>query len=273
MMDFLEKLNAIKIGDFSLSSLITAALILLIGAGIVKLLMKVFNRIITRPSIPKTLHGFLYTGIKVALYVLLVLVAMDSLGIPITTLVAIVSVAGVAVSLALQDSFSNIASGFFLLVNKPFEVGDFVEADGVSGTVTDIGFSYTRLTTGDNKYIFIPNKQIFANKIINYTYQETRRVDIVITASYDAPTAAVKKALTEAYESVPGILENPAPFIGLKNFGASSIEYNLRVWVNADDYWRVFFALNENIREAFAANGVEMTYDHLNVHVVEDKTK
>ena len=95
----------------------------------------------------------------------------------------------------------------------------------------------------------------------------------MITASYDAPTDAVKKALTEAYQPIPGILNDPAPFIGLKNFGASSIEYNLRVWVNADDYWTVFFALNENIRETFAANGVEMTYDHLNVHVVEDKTK
>jgi len=269
----MDTLETIKIGDFSLGSLLSALLILLVGIFIVKILMRLADRLISRPNVPKTLHGFLHTGIKALLYVLLVMVAMDSLGIPITTLVAVVSVAGVAVSLALQDSFSNIASGVFLLANKPFEVGDFVEADGVSGVVTEIGFSYTRLTTGDNKYIFIPNKQIFSNKIINYTYQETRRVDIDITASYDAPTEAVKKSLQEACDAVPGILEDPAPFVGLTNYGASSIEYVLRVWVKADDYWPVRFALNEKIRETFEANGVEMTYDHINVHMVEDKTK
>ena len=184
-------------------------------------------------------------------------------------MIALFSVAGLAVSLALQNTLSNLAGGVMLLVTKPFEVGDFVETNGVSGTVEAIGLAYSKLATVDNKEIFIPNSEISSAKIINYTRLGTRRVDLTFSASYDAPTQTVKKAINEVLAQFPQIMQEPAPVIFLSNYGASSIEYVVRVWTAGADYWDVYFGVMEGVRESFRRNGVEMTYDHLNVHVVE----
>ena len=132
-----------------------------------------------------------------------------------------------------------------------------------------MNLSYTAIITPDNKEIFVPNSQIAAAKIINYTAMGTRRVDLNFTASYDAPTATVKKAIQEVLDTLPQIMQDPAPVIWLTEYQSSSIQYTVRVWTAGSDYWDVYFAIMEGVRESFDRNGVEMTYDHLNVHLVE----
>ena len=181
----------------------------------------------------------------------------------------LLSVAGLAISLALQNTLSNLAGGIMILVSKPFEVGDYVEADGVGGTVISIGLAYSTLATVDNKEIFIPNSQVAAAKIINYTKLGKRRVELTFSASYDAPTETVKQALGEVLAQFPQILEDPAPSIWISKYGASSIEYVVRVWTAAGDYWDVYYGVMEGVRPAFQRHGIQMTYDHLNVHLLE----
>ena len=161
-----------------------------------------------------------------------------------------------------------MAGGLVILSSRPFALGDFIEAGGISGTVREIGLNHTKLETPDGQMVLIPNKDLSSSKIINYTVLGRRRVVRTVTASYDAPTEDVKAACLEAVAAVPGILSDPAPAVQLTNYGASSIEYTIFCWCSVEDYWPVYFAVNENLRSAFANHGVEMTYDHLNVHVV-----
>jgi small conductance mechanosensitive channel len=192
-----------------------------------------------------------------------------TLDVDVTSIIAMLSVAGLAVSMALQNTLSNLAGGLVLLVTKPFVVGDYVEADGISGTIAAVDMSYTAFVTPDNKQIFVPNSQLSATRITNFNRLGKRRMDLKFTASYDAPTAQVRAALQEALEAVPGIMGDPAPAIFLSEYQASSIEYLVRLWTLSGDYWDVYYALLEGVRDTFARHGVEMTYDHLNVHIVE----
>ena len=261
---------------FSLSALLNLGGILrilltvVVGLILMKIVMGIVDRSLSKSGSNNVALGkYLRSVIKVVLWILLALSVAGSVGIDVTSLIALFSVAGLAVSLALQNTLSNLAGGVMLLVTKPFEVGDFVETNGVNGTVEAISLAYTKLATGDNKSVFIPNAEISSAKIINYTRLGTRRVDLTFTASYDAPTATVRKAINETLAQFPQIMAEPAPVIFLSNYGASSIEYIVRVWTSSADYWDVYFGVMEGVRESFARNGVEMTYDHLNVHVVE----
>ena len=156
--------------------------------------------------------------------------------------------------------------GITLLYTKPFVSGDYVEIAGQGGTVQEIGLTYTKLATADNKSVSIPNSAVTAAEIVNYTVLGTRRVSVNIAVSYDAPTQAVLEALLEA-GNVPTRLEDKEPFAALSSYGDSAITYVLHVWSTADDYWTTLFAVNEKVREIFAEKGIEMTYPHLNVHL------
>ena len=261
---------------FSISALLNLPSILrvlfTIVAGMIamKVIMGIADRTLTKSkTLNPTLSKYIRSVIHVLLWLMLVLIVADSMGIKVTSLIALFSVAGLAVSLALQNTLSNLAGGVMLLMTKPFEVGDFVETNGVSGTVEAIDLAYTTVNTVDNKQIFIPNSEIASAKIINYNHLGKRRVDLTFTASYDAPTKTVKTAIEETLAKYPQIHQDPAPVIYLSNYGASSIEYLVRVWVDSSDYWNVYFGVMEDVREAFDRHNVEMTYDHLNVHVLE----
>lgn len=273
-MDVNEMLSGATEG-FSIDDLLNLPSILrvlfTIVAGMIamKVIMGIVDKTLAKSkTFNPTLGKYIRSVIHVMLWLMLVLIVADSMGIKVTSLIALFSVAGLAVSLALQNTLSNLAGGVMLLVTKPFEVGDFVETNGVSGTVEAIGLAYSTLKTVDNKEIFIPNSEISSAKIINYTRLGKRRVDMSFTASYDAPTRTVKTAIEETLEKFPQIHQDPAPMIRLNNYGASSIEYIVRVWVDGEDYWTVYFGVMEEIREAFDRHNVEMTYDHLNVHVL-----
>lgn len=254
----------------NLPSILRILFTIVVGLILMKIVMGIVDRTLAKSSSSNvTVAKYVRSVVKVILWILLILSVAGSMGIDVTSLIALFSVAGLAVSLALQNTLSNLAGGVMLLVTKPFEVGDFVETNGVSGTVEAIGLAYSKLATGDNKEVFVPNSEISSAKIINYTRLGKRRVDLTFTASYDAPTETVKKAINEALAQFPQIKDDPAPVIYLSNYGASSIEYIVRAWVDGGDYWEVYFGMMEAVRGTFERNHVEMTYDHLNVHVVE----
>jgi len=256
--------------DLSINVLIRLAFLLGVGSLVIRFVMKLADRMLTQSKSLVSLRVYLRSAIQICLWFLLVLMAAESIGIPTSSVVAAFSVAGLAVSLALQNTLSNLAGGIMLLVTKPFQVGDFVESDGISGTISAIALSYTTFITPDNKEIFVPNSQLSAAKVINYTALGTRRVELFFSASYDAPTQTVKNAIHAALDTVPKILPDPAPVIWLSDYESSSIRYVLRLWTASPDYWDVYYALQEAVRESFAQYGVEMTYDHLNVHIAQE---
>lgn len=266
--DLFSNIN-INVLNLSFGAVLRAAVILLVGGGIIHIMMKLIDRMLEKSKALASLRQYIRSVARIGLWFLVILIAAEEIGIPTTSLIALLSVAGLAVSLALQSTLSNLAGGITLLVTKPFQVGDYVEADGVSGTISAIDLAYTTFVTVDNKEIFVPNSQLSSTKIINYTAMGKRRAELTFTASYDAPTQTVKKAIREAVDAIPQILSEPEPVIWLSEYQSSSIQYVVRVWATTDDYWNVYYSLMEGVRESFARYGVEMTYDHLNVHVVE----
>lgn len=258
-------------GALTMDKVVHVLLLILVGVVVIRVVLKLLDRVLARSKSLKSLSRYIHSVAKISMAVILVLMVAEDVGIHTTSLVAMLSVAGLAVSLALQNTLSNVAGGIMLLVTTPFQVGDYVEADGISGTVHAIDLSYTAILTIDGKEIFVPNSQLSGTKIINYTILGRRRVDLNFTASYDAPTATVKRAIGEVLEDIPQIIAAPAPEIHLSDYQASSIQYVVRAWTAAADYWTVYYAIQEGVREAFDRHGVEMTYDHLNVHILDRK--
>lgn len=270
----MEKISAIlnySIGNFTVGKILSAVVVFVVCYLLLRILMRVFDRIFQRVSMDETLKKILRAAVKVVLYFVTAMIVIDTLGVSVTSLLAAFSVVGLAASLAVQDSLSNLASGIMLLVTKPFKIGDYVDIDDVSGTVKMISLIHTRITTIDNKMIYVPNSKIIATKIINYTQQEKRRVDLEISASYDAPIATVRQSLLDAVAAVGLFTDTPAPpFAAVLSYDESSIRYVVRAWVKTEQYWDAHFALLEQIKTAFDKNGVEMTYNHLNVHMVKE---
>lgn len=268
LSDLGVKLN---LGALTMDKVVHVLLLILVGVVVIRVVLKLLDRVLARSKSLKSLSRYIHSVAKISMAFILVLMVAEDVGIHTTSLVAMLSVAGLAVSLALQNTLSNVAGGIMLLVTNPFQVGDYVEADGISGTVHAIDLSYTAILTIDGKEIFVPNSQLSGTKIINYTILGRRRVDLNFTASYDAPTATVKQAIGEVLEDIPQIITDPAPEIHLSDYQASSIQYVVRAWTTAADYWTVYYAIQEGVREAFDRHGVEMTYDHLNVHILDRK--
>ena len=236
------------------------------GLLLIRLVMQLLNKVLEKSKLEKAAHRLLKTVTKVVLYGLLGLIVASSLGVDVTGIVALASVLTLAISLALQNMLANVFGGFTLLNTRPFSSGDFVEIAGQSGTIQDVGIAYTRLTTPDNKLIAIPNSAVVAAQIVNYSCTGTRRVEVKITASYNAPVEKVEQALRSASQ-VPGVLEDPEAFISVTEYGESAISYVVRVWTKTEDYWDVYFAIMHNIKKQFEADGIQMTYPHLNVHL------
>ena len=273
VMNSIEDLTTeIKLGSLTAKDLLQAVVLILVGIVVIRILLKILDRMLERSKSLLPLKTYIRSAMKVLLWFLLILMVAGTFHVDVTSIIALLSVAGLAVSLALQNTLSNVAGGIMLLVSKPFTVGDYIETEGVSGTVSAIDLAYCSLTTYDNKVISIPNSQIAAARIINYNQLGRRRVEHMFTASYDAPTADVKAAIKEALDGIPQILPDPAPAIYLNAYQSSSIEYVVRVWTRVEDYWDVYYEILERVRDSFARHGVEMTYDHLNVHLVEDRT-
>lgn len=261
MSEFLDSLSKL-----TLDRVLPAVILLVVGLLVIKAILKFADRSLSKSKLEKAAAGLIRSLTKVVLYLLLGMMVADRLSIDVTGVVALASVASLAVSLAFQDMLSNVIGGFTLLSNHPFKSGDFVEVAGQSGTVETIDITYTKLITPDQKVISIPNSSVVASQITNYSTEPTRRVDFAVSASYDAPISTVKQALLDAAR-VDDVLDDPAPFAAVEQYGDSAISYVLRVWAPSDRYWDVKFAINENIKAKFDQAGVEMTYPHLNVHL------
>ena len=265
MLDFIT-LWIGTIGSFAVTNILPVVILAVVGILATRILLKLVNGMLEKSKLEQAAHSLIKSLVQVVLYLLLGLMVASKLGIDVTGIIALASVLTLAVSLAVQDVLANVFGGLTLLYTRPFHSGDYVEIGGQGGTVKEIGLSYTKLTTPDNKEISIPNKSVVSAEIVNYTATGKRRVDFTVTASYDAPIPTVLSALRQA-AAVPTRLENEETFVAVSNYGDHAIEYVLRVWSTADDYWTTKFAINEKIKEVFDANGVEMTYPHLNIHL------
>lgn len=248
-------------------SICFAVILLAAGVFVIRLLVRLLKNALERSRLEKAAHSLILSLCRAALYLILGLSVASALGIDVTGIVALASVMTLALSLALQNMVSNIIGGFTILYTHPFHSGDFVEIAGQSGTVREINMTYTMLSTPDNKLISIPNSAVVAAQIVNYSSAETRRVEINVSASYDCPTQKVIDALVLA-GTLDNVLLEPAPMAVVTGYGDSAISYSLRVWVKSPDYWDVYFAINQRVSTVFQEEGIEMTYPHLNVHMV-----
>lgn len=253
-------------GINALNSVLPFVLILLAGMIIIRIIMKIVNTALQKSKLEKAAHSLIRNLAQVIMYILLALIAASSLGIDVTGIVALASIVSLAVSLALQDLLTNLVGGFTLLYTHPFTSGDYVEIAGQSGTVTEIGMTYTKLTTPDNKLVSIPNSAVVSAQIVNYSTTGTRRVDVSVSASYNTPVDQVLAALKEA-ANIDGILVENGISATVTKYGDSAIEYVVRVWCPTDIYWDVYNATVYNIKTIFDRDGLKMTYPHLNVHL------
>ena len=259
------------LSTLSFEKLLPSLLALVAGLIIARLLCRLFERVLNRSKVEKSLHGFLRSLFRILLYVIVSLIVAGTLGLNVSSLVAILSVVSLAISLAVQGTLSNIAGGIQLLTSHPFHVGDFVEIADTDGVVAEIGMIYTRLTTTDNKSVYLPNSDVASSKIINYTAEGMRRVDLSFSASYGCAIEDVRTALLKAAQ-VEGALADPAPEAYVKEYAESHICYILRLWAPANDYWDVYFKVTEKVRDEFEKAGLSMTYPHLNVHLDSTNT-
>ncbi len=262
-------LSALKLGTISLGKLLDAVLCLVLCLIAMRVVTVLLRRLLKRVKWEQRLQKYLLTGVRSVLWLITILMVIDALGVPMTSLVALLSVFTLTISLAVQTLLSNVAGGLILLSNKPFRIGDYVQTAGGSGYVRDQRLTVTVLETRDGCRITIPNSVVSAGTVTNYDAVGRRRVTTTVTASYDAPVDTVKLALAEAAAQVPKLLRDPAPAAIVSSYGESSIEYQLFSWVLSEDYWSVSGALNEEIKKAFDAHGIEMTYNHLNVHILD----
>ncbi len=268
-MEEIEKILQTKLGGYSLSHILSAILTLLICLLVSRLLLKLAKKLLHRgKKLNDCLRQIILTAIKVVLYVLTGIITAGALGLNTTSVTALVSVLTLGVTLAAEDILGNVAGGLVILSSHPFNIGDEIEISGTVGVVREIALNHTKVETCNGQYVMLPNKELSSSRIINYTAMGRRRVVVNVTASYDAPTDTVKAACMEAVAATPNVLPEPAPQAYLTGYGSSSIEYSVRCWTETKDYWGAYYALNENLRTAFAAHNVEMTYDHLNVHVL-----
>ena len=264
-----EDILKVGIAGFTVEKLLTAVVAVAVCLIVIKLLLGLLDRTVARthmePQIRRTVRGL----VKAMLIFVTVIVVMGCLNIPVTSLVALLSVAGLAFSLALQGFLANMAGGLQIVASKPFRLGDYIEAGGCAGTVAEIGLFYTKLNTVDNKLIQLPNSTIISGNIINYSAEDKRRVELKVTASYDAPPEQVKAALAQVVGEHSLTLPTPEPLIRVSAYQDSAIEYIVRVWCATGDYWTVYYDLMDGLKPAFDRAGIEMTYPHLNVHMMD----
>lgn len=251
--------------------LLFAILTLVIGLWIVNLIVKAFGSALERSETDETLKGFLKSIVSVLLKIMVYITAIGMLGVQMTSFVAILGAAGLAVGLALSGTLQNFAGGVMILLFKPFKKGDFIEAQGYSGSVSEIQIFMTILKTPDNKTIMIPNGPLSAGSLTNYSTEPTRRVDWTVGIGYGDDVNKGYEVIEKLLEGDDRILDDPKPFIAVKELADSSVNFTVRAWVNASDYWSVFFRMNEEVYKTFDKEGLNIPYPQTDVHIIKDQ--
>lgn len=253
-----------------LPTVIAGIAILVIGFWLANLLGKLTVRAMRAKGVDQSVHGFIRTIMVLLLKFIVILTAMSKFGININSFIAAVGAAGVTAGLGLQESVSQFASGITILINKPFKSGDFIELENVSGKVLEIRLMYTTLVTLDNKRVIVPNSHITTSNLVNYNAESHRRIDLVYSVSYDTDIALAKDVLTRVVSDFDLVLKDPAPLIAVKEHGASAVMLTCYVWCNSNDYWDVYFQMQERVKIAFDQNGISIPFDQLDVHIRPD---
>ena len=272
--ELMQSTNVIKdffagLGLAGLSTVLSAVVVFLICLIVIKILTHVMDKLFSRSKhLDETVKRFLEAAIKIALWVLAIVIIAGALGIPTASLVAVISIAGLALSLSVQTILSNLFAGVTLLLTRPMNVGDFVDAAGVTGTVERISMFYTTIVTPNKQVVTIPNSDVASSTVTNYNREDNRRVQFVMGADYEDKTEDVFAALLEAAQRAELVLSDPAPSVFISAYKDSYIEYTLNTYCENNDYWAVIADVNRLIREEYDHHGVHMTYNHLNVHML-----
>ena len=249
---------------------VTALAIFLIGKFVVRLVVGAIAKLMQKQEVDKTLEKFICNLVRTALMVVVIIAAIGAIGVETTSFIAIFGAAGLAVGLALQGSLSNFASGVLIVLFRPYRVGDWVEAAGISGSVEQVQILTTILKTGDNKQIIVPNSQIMDSIITNYSANETRRVDMVVGVSYSDDIDKVRKTLEDLIAADERILPEPAPTIAVSALADSSVNFVVRPWVKTSDYWGVMFDMTEAIKKRFDKEGISFPFPQRDVHLYNE---
>ncbi len=244
-----------------------ALTIFVIGQVIAKIVSGVISKLLAHTKLDKILIDFLSSVVRALLLVVIIVAALDQLGVNTNSLIAMLGAAGLAIGLALQSSLQNFAAGFMLLIFRPFKAGDFVETAGTSGIIDSIGIFSTKLYTGDNKEVIIPNGAIYSSNIINYSSRKTRRIDMIFSVSYSDDIRLAKDIILKVVTEDERVLKDPAPEVAVGELAASSVNFVVRPWAKAEDYWAVKFALNEKIKLAFDENGITIPFPQTELHI------
>lgn len=248
---------------------IIALLVFILGRWLAKFVTNMVRKVLARTEMEDTLERFLCNLLYAILMVVVVIATINQLGIQTTSLLAVLGAAGLAIGLALQGSLSNFAAGVLIVAFRPYKVGDYIEGGGVSGTVEEVQIFTTVLKSPDNKKIIVPNSQIMAGEIVNYSAKDTRRVDLVAGCGYDDDLDKVNRVLNAILNSDDRILNDPAPTIAVSELADSSVNFVVRPWVKSGDYWGVYFDLTEQIKKRFDQEGIAIPYPQRDVHVYQ----
>ncbi|MBQ8586511.1 MAG: mechanosensitive ion channel [Oscillospiraceae bacterium] len=252
--------------SLTLEKILPGLLILVVGIIVVRLILRLLNRALDRSHLDKTAFTIVKAVVKVGLYLLVILIAAGSLGIDVTSLIALLSVVSLAVSLAVQNVLSNVVGGVTLLGSDPFHVGDYVMIGADSGIVKEIGLQYTKIQGFNGEVIYIPNSEVVSSRVCNYTVEGKRRVELKFSADYDSSMDLVKETILASAQH-PKILQEPAPEVVVSEYAASSVDYLLRVWVKAEDFGEVKFYVMEQAKRNFDAAGISIPYPQMDVHL------
>lgn len=251
---------------------VVAIVILIVARILIRVLVRVLGSALDKRQVEPAATRFLGSVVTAILWVAVFITVLQVFGVPTTSFIAIVGALGLAIGLALQDQISNFAAGVMILVFKPFVAGEFVEAAGVSGTVLSVEVVATTLLTPDNKRVTVPNSQVMAAPVTNYSREDRRRVDLVFGIGYDDDLRLAKELLEGMAADDERVLDDPEPAFPVLALGASSVDIGARLWVTTDDYWPVFFDWTERVKLAFDANGISIPYPQTDVHLVPVET-
>jgi small conductance mechanosensitive channel len=250
-------------------SVLAAIVIFYTGKWLIRWIRRLVVRGMKRTDVDPMIISFTSSMIYIGLMAFVVIAALGQLGIQTTSFIAILGAAGLAIGLALQSSLANFAAGFLLIIFRPFKVGDVIEAAGVTGKVDEIQIFTTTLRTPDNKTIIVPNGKLSNDNIINYSTQETRRVDLVVGVGYDSDLKQVRGVLRGVVDGDERILKKPEPLIAVGELGDSRVNFFVRVWVKSGDYWNLFYDLNETIKIRLDEAGIDIPYPTMDINLHE----
>ncbi len=248
---------------------LAAIVIFVVGRWVAKFISNLIRRVMRKSEVDRTIRRFVANMAYITLLAFVVLAALSQLGIQTTSFIAILGAAGLAVGLALQGSLANFAAGFLMIIFRPIRVGDYVEAAGVAGTVEEIQIFTTTLVTPDNKTVIIPNANLTSDNIVNWTLKGTRRVDLIMGIGYEDDIDKARQIMHDVLAKDERILKDPAPQIAMVELADSSVNFVVRPWVKAPDYWGVYMSVTEKIKKAFDANGISIPYPQRDVHVYQ----